>query len=115
MKLRRLIYDKLNDKRIYLLLITINVIVSLLIFSISSKINFPDAKGYWLMGESILNGKFSTWYFLNDYYPETLSTPGYPIFLAFCQLFSKSHLFAKILQLLLYFISVFFQHTKHYL
>ena len=96
----------LNNKWLYRCLIFFIGLASILIFNISSNINFPDAKGYWLMAEGIINGRFSSWHFLTDYYPETLRTPGYPLFLAFCRLFSDSTFFVKIIQLLLYFTSV---------
>jgi len=96
----------LNNKKAYYILFGLNILVGVVIFNISSKVQFPDSTGYWLMGESILNGKFSSWYFLPKYYPETLRTPGYPIFLAFCQLISNSPFFVKVIQLLIYFISI---------
>lgn len=97
----------LTSKHTFILLILINVIVSIVVFFISSNIEFPDGKGYWLMGESILNGKFSSWYHLEKYYPETLRTPGYPMFLAFCQLLTTSQFVVKIVQLIIYFLSIY--------
>lgn len=99
-------YENLNSKRVHVGLLLSVFLVSIVIFNISSAITFPDAAAYWLMGESIYLGKFSSWYVLTDYYPETLRTPGYPIFLAACQLASGSQYFAKLIQLALYFISV---------
>lgn len=96
-----------KTKKTFYVLCFINIIVSLVIFKISSANAFPDEKGYWIMGKSILDGKFSSWYTLSKYYPETLRTPGYPLFLAFCQLFSNSTIFVKIFQLLFYFASIF--------
>lgn len=106
MNLKSSLYKSLNEKRVFYLLFSLNIIIGTVIFNISSGTRFPDEQGYWLLGESLLHGKFSSWYFLPKYYPETLRTPGYPLFLALCQLISKSQLFVKVLQLLIYFISV---------
>ncbi|MBI5540685.1 MAG: hypothetical protein HY951_11540 [Bacteroidia bacterium] len=100
-------YKFLNTKRFFFVLFFLNVIIGIVVFRVSCGTNFPDSKGYWLMGESILHGKFSSWYLFYKYYPETLRTPGYPAFLAMCQLISSSQLFVKVIQLILYFISVF--------
>ncbi len=104
--MKQVFYKHLNGKKAYYLVLGIVYLVGILVFSISSKIDFPDAKGYWLIGEGIWEGKFSSWYFLDKYYPETLRTPGYPMFLAICQLISDSHIFVKLIQLLLYFTSI---------
>lgn len=96
-----------ENKNLYKILLLLVLLVSLVVFKISSGITFPDSKGYWLMSESLFQYKFSSWYFLQDYYPETLRTPGYPLFLAFCQLISKSEYFVKIIQLFIYFASVY--------
>lgn len=100
-------YKILNKKGFFFVLFFLNVIIGIVVFRISCGTNFPDSQGYWLMGESLLHGKFSSWYLFYKYYPETLRTPGYPAFLAMCQLISSSQLFVKIIQLIIYFISVF--------
>lgn len=97
----------LKSEKSFWFLFLINIFIGFVIFQVSSNIEFPDEKGYWLMGESILQGKFSSWYFLSKYYPETLRTPGYPAFLSLCQILTKSTFFPKCIQLVLYFISVF--------
>jgi hypothetical protein len=89
-----------------MMIIVLNVLVALAVFRISSSTPGNDERTYWMMGESILHGKFSSWYFLPKYYPETLRTPGYPVFLALCQLVSSSTFFVKLLQLLMYFVSI---------
>ncbi len=100
-------YKFFSQKTTFYILASLNILIGFIIFNISSRIDFPDAKQYWLLGESILHGKFSSWYFLPTYYPETLRTPGYPLFLSICQIFSKSEFLPKCIQLLLYFISVY--------
>lgn len=95
------------SKKTYYSLLLVHLILGIAIFSISSKTTFNDGKAYWLMGESLLQGKFSSWYFLPNYYPETLRTPGYPFLIACCQLISKNSQFLLVIQLCIYFICVF--------
>nr|MBK9652760.1 hypothetical protein [Bacteroidota bacterium] len=98
----------LEKKIAFYFLLALNIAVSLAVFNIAKDLSFPDSKGYLLMGESILHGKFSSWHFLPKYYPETLRTPGYPAFIALLHLVSSSELLIKIVQFLLYFGCVFF-------
>lgn len=88
-------------------LIIANIITATAAFILAVNTHFPDAKGFWLMSEGINAGRFSSWYFLDTYYPETLRTPGYPLLLALIKLFNSSPLFIKIIQLASYFISLF--------
>jgi len=101
------IYKILSKKKTYYILFLINIIVGLFIFKISHKIPFGDERSYCLMSEGLLHGRFSNWYFLSKYYPETLRTPGYPVFLSICRLISASLLLPKIIQLFIYFITVY--------
>jgi len=101
----------INEKalnKVYKILFAINILFSFLVFLYACNDNFPDSKGYWLMGESILNGKFSSWYFLEQYYPETLRTPGYPLFLASIFSIYKSELLVKFVQYILYIFTVIY-------
>ena len=98
------------------ILILVNVFTATGAFILASNINFPDSKGFWLMSEGINYGRFSSWYFLDTYYPETLRTPGYPLLLTFLRFFYDSQLFIKITQLAAYFTSLFlcYQIVNHF-
>ena len=54
---------------------------SLAIFVLSTQRPFPDAVAYLNMGKGLIVGKFSSWYYLETFYPETLRMPGYPLFI----------------------------------
>jgi 4-amino-4-deoxy-L-arabinose transferase-like glycosyltransferase len=90
------------------LAIFVNLVSALFSFSMAISQTFPDAKGYWLMSEGLMEGRFSSWYFLDTYYPETLRTPGYPLFLLLMRGVCDSVLFVQIVQLLLYFLTLYF-------
>ena len=87
-------------------LIVVNIISALIAFLIGFQSNFPDWLTYWNMSKSLELGQFSSWYFLEEYYPETIRTPGYPIFLLISRSIIDSTLFIKIIQLFLYFCSL---------
>jgi len=97
----------LRHRRATLLLVLLHGLVGLGIFLIAARTPFPDAQGYWHMGQSLLQGKFSSWHFLSKYYPETLRTPGYPAFLAIWQLLGASMWVVKAIQLVLYFVALY--------
>ena len=94
-------------KNLISILWILNILVACVVFSIASKINFADARGYLLMAESINHGKFSSWYLLSDYYPEILRTPGYPLFICLLKHINSSDFFIKVIQLCFYFLSLF--------
>jgi hypothetical protein len=108
MKFKQTLLFYLRSKVLFYLLSLVNLLVILLVFSISSKIPFPDEKGYWFMGESILHGQFSSWYFSPSPYSETLRTPIYPIFVAISKLIYNSMFSVKLLQLAIYLFTVYF-------
>ncbi len=59
-----------------------------------------------MMAEGFVHGRFSSWFFLDDYYPETLRTPGYPLFLLALKRISDSLFFIQLVQLVFYFASL---------
>jgi len=93
---------KLNPQ----IFLIINFLVAGIIFSLSLSSSFPDQNDYLALAEGILNGKFSSYFYLENYYPATLRSPGYPLFLASLLAISQTSLFVKFVQLFLYFISI---------
>lgn len=98
-----------------LLLLALNFFVGLAIFTLSANSFFPDQDDYIALAESILFGKFSSYFYLDTYYPATLRSPGYPIFLAFFLSFSSNIFLIKFSQLFFYFCSIILamQIVKH--
>ena len=96
----------ITSNKIILILVVINLCSSFASFYIAFKSHFPDSLTYWLMAEGIMNGRFSSWYFLDTFYPETIRTPGYPLFLALCRSIIDSEVFVKIIQFSLYLFSL---------
>ncbi len=102
MKILQSTIIKLNPK----IFLIINFIVAWIVFSLSLNSSFPDQNDYLALAEGILNGKFSSYYYLENYYPATLRSPGYPLFLASVLAISQTSIFVKFAQLFLYFFSI---------
>jgi hypothetical protein len=90
-----------------LLMYLLNILSALVGFYIGCNSTFPDESSYLAMANSLSQNKFSTWYDLDHYYPETLRMPGYPIFLLVVLTLFKSTMAVKLVQLILYFLALF--------
>ena len=66
-----------------------------------------DHFDYIRLSDSLINaGIFSSFYEFENYYPNTVRTPGYPMFLTGVRMISANLIFVKLIQLFLYFISL---------
>jgi len=96
----------LQSKKAYYILLILNGMAAIVSFLMAKNTIFPDGKGYLMLAESIAHGKFSSWYFLPQYMPETLRTWGYPFFIYAINLVFKGQLAVKLAQLILYYCTV---------
>jgi hypothetical protein len=87
-------------------LVTINLVTSIYSFYLANQTMFSDSIAYINMAKSIGQGTFSSWYFLENFYFETLRTPVYPFFLYILSIISSSKLFVLFIQLILYYLSL---------
>lgn len=95
-----------NQKWIWAM-IMVNVLVAGIVFVSSSYASFPDGPSYIQMAKGLLVGRFSSWYFLPEYIPETLRMCGYPFFLSIFLRFFDGDFPIKIVQLGMYFAAIF--------
>jgi len=93
MNLNQKILRKTN--LLWALLYFVTIVVAL---SSTQKV-FPDTIGYTNMGLGLLEGKFSSWYFLEKFYPETLRMPGYPLLVGVSVKIFKSHILVYLVQI----------------
>lgn len=98
---------KKNDKLLLYLLIFANIVSSLFAFLTALGKHFNDGPKYLSLAESLKFGKYSMWYFLPDYYPETLRTPGYPLFIFSVKSVFGNDISILIAQYLLYLLSLY--------
>jgi hypothetical protein len=89
------------------LFVVLNFIIASIVFILGLNSSFPDQADYLALADGILHGEFSSYVYLEDYYPATLRSPAYPLFLAFGLALFKSILPIKLLQLALYFCTIF--------
>ncbi len=96
----------IQQKRTTRILFVCNVLISFAVFVLFKNQTGGDALTYIGLADGILEGKYSYWYFLDDYYPDTFRNPGYPLFLALIRLFTKSIFVIQVVQLILYVLSI---------
>lgn len=94
-------------KRGIKILILVNICTALLAFYLAMSTRFPDHQIYDSLASGLAVGRFSQWYFLDFYVPDALRSFGYPVFLLICKTIIDSDLFVRIIQLLMYFLSLF--------
>lgn len=72
---------RLASARLFWVLVGLNVITTGLVASASFHTIGGDHYTYLGYAEGLLHGRYSYWYFLPDYVPDTFRNPGYPLFL----------------------------------
>ncbi len=97
----------LNSKITFKYLTGFNVLLSCILFFVFRDLTSNDEQHYLSYAQGLSYGRFSQWWFLSDYLPDTLRTPGYPFFLFLIEKISSGIYFIKGVQFLLYLTSVF--------
>lgn len=93
--------------RSFWLLLLANVLTAGITFVSSCNSPFADGASYLQLADGLVAGRFSSWYMLPQYIPETLRMWGYPFFLSIFRRFSDGELPIKCFQLALHFVSLF--------
>lgn len=96
----------LNSRLTYRVLLILNILISCTIFYLFRDLGIGDEGHYLSFAEGFKHGRFSHWWFLSEYYPDTFRTPGYPVFLFLLQIISLNIYFIKVVQFILYMSSV---------
>ncbi len=97
----------LNKKNTFHFLLGAVILISILSFVININIISGDHYTYLFYVKGMHQGRYSYWYFLDEYIPDTFRNPGYPIFLYILSFITESVLFIKIVQLLLLFLTIY--------
>ncbi|MBD2721810.1 hypothetical protein IC234_06685 [Hymenobacter sp. BT189] len=72
----------LSSARLFRVLAGLNLLVTLVLAVASLHAITPDDRSSYMgLAEGMLHGRYSAWYFLPDYIPDTFRNPGYPVFL----------------------------------
>ena len=106
----------LSKKSTFYFLLCIVGFITLLFFYINKDTLSGDHFTYLYYIKGMQQGRYSYWYFLKDYLPDTFRNPGFPGFLYLLSLVKDSILFIKTIQLLLLFLTISFmlKIIEHY-
>jgi hypothetical protein len=96
----------LNGRGLFLALLVLNVLVTCAVFYGFRNAISGDHYTYLKYVEGLKQGRYSLWYNLPEYIPDTFRNPGYPLFLYAISFFTNSLLAIKVIQLLLYMASL---------
>ncbi len=96
----------LDSRLTFKFLIGINILMSCTIFYIFRDLLIGDEAHYLSYAEGLKHGRFSHWWFLSEYFPDTFRTPGYPVFLYLLEKISSNIYFIKCFQFFLYLSSI---------
>ncbi len=98
----------LGDRRTFVTLIVLNVLVAVGIMWASRATILSDTWSYLALAEGILHGEYSMWWQLDQDYPDTFRTPGYPLLIAFMITVFGTWKSTLILQFILYWLALYF-------
>jgi hypothetical protein len=71
----------IDSKRLFYFLIALNAFASIVIFIVFRKELGGDSLTYMGLAEGIQHGRYSYFWFFEDYLPDTFRNQGYPLFL----------------------------------
>ena len=106
MHFRLLLNTVLYKKSTFLFLCTMLCLVTIVVFVLNLHQAANDQYTYINYVKGLQQGRYTCWYFLKEYIPDTFRNPGYPFFLYTISFISESIFTIKIVQLLLLFISL---------
>lgn len=107
MQILQTVSNILNKKFTYYFLLFIVGFISFIFFIINIDTFSGDHFTYLYYVKGLHQGRYSYWYFLKDYIPDTFRNPGFPLFLYILSLFNDSILFIKTVQFLLLLSTIF--------
>lgn len=101
-----MICNMLRSERWHRPLLALNLIVSAIVLFAFRKAHGGDVGTYTGLADGILHGRYSFWWELKVYIPDTFRNPGYPLFLAPFRLLTKALWPVQFVQFALYAASV---------
>lgn len=92
--------------RLFYVLLALNTLLTILVVITTFHNISGDHHTYLGYADGLLKGRYSYWYFLPDYVPDTLRNPGYPFFLYLLKALGLGESGIRLTQVILYFITV---------
>ena len=107
MSFRNKIISFLDNKKVFYCLWSLLLLQVIVLFFITHKGLSRDHDTYMFYVKGLELGRYSYWYFLKEYIPDTFRNPGYPFFLYALSFINDSLLVVQVTQLLLYIVALF--------
>ncbi len=98
----------LDQRRTFRALLILNVLMVLVTLWMSRNSMLSDGWSYLNLAEGILHGKYSMWWVLDGYYPDTFRAPGYPFFIACCLKLFGTWKAVKVVNFVLYWVALYY-------
>lgn len=97
----------LNKKSVFYFLLAVLLAETFFLFGYNIHYISGDQYTYMNYVKGFQQGRYTYWYFLPQYVPDTFRNPGYPLFLYACSLISESVIFIKMVQLALFSAAIY--------
>lgn len=107
MQLTQWLLNLLNNKKAYYTFVAFTILSTCALFYINLRITTNDEAMYINYAKGLHVGRYSYWYFLKDYVPDTFRNPGFPFFIYILSFITTSPAFIKIVQLILFFLALY--------
>lgn len=107
MQLQQSVVNVLEKRSTFYLLLSLSGLVLVTLFVLNLHTISGDQHTYMNYVKGIQQGRYTYWYFLDEYIPDTFRNPGYPLFLYLLSVINESILFVKFVQLLLMICSIY--------
>jgi len=106
--LARKVEKVLGLRTTFVTLLVLNVLVVFAMMWATRATVLSDTWSYLGLAQGILHGKYSMWWSLDEFYPDTFRTPGYPLFVATIISVFGSWKATYVVNLLLYWMAIYF-------
>ncbi len=107
-ELRNRIYKTLSTKQYTWVLVGVNVIITAMMIYLQRNDISQDHFTYMYYIKGIEQGRYTYWWNIANYVPDTFRNPGYPFFLYLVSRISDNRWIFVIAQTLLYFVSIYY-------
>lgn len=96
----------LASARVFWLLLGLNLLVTVVVALVTFQTIGGDHYTYLGYADGLLHGRYSYWYFLPEYVPDTFRNPGYPLFLFLLKTLGIGEAGIRLVQIGLYLVTI---------
>ncbi|TGE23216.1 hypothetical protein [Hymenobacter metallicola] len=96
----------LAGARLFWALVALNFLVTIAVAVATFHTISGDHYTYLGYADGLLQGRYTYWYFLPEYVPDTFRNPGYPLFLLLVKALGGGEIAARVVQVVLYLLTL---------